>query len=453
MREGKSLDPKNDIAFKQIFGSEKNSRKMASEDVLREEVYELICTKREGRYWDFKEQYPDKKMDLLHDIICLSNEPTHEGNRYLVIGVKEKPFETYGVKEDAQKKQTEIVDMLKNAGFVYSIPDIEVISMALDKKNIHILKIKNEPTKRPFYLAKKPKTGKLNAGSIYTRNEDTNTPIDQTASLYDTEKMWRQRFAIDENPVRRTQKYLLDFNGWEHQPEETSNIKNRKNFIAEISDVIITKFPPAEPRTIEANVYENKTIWHYRKFPEFTIEKQGCGVEGEGGEAWVHAVPNAHGYTSIPLKIKYYSTVLYATELILFDGACSYVPRPSYERFSLTKAYNRDVFSAPFHYYICGSLDFNLLQFLSERELDENSNVPSRIRNLPILIFKDTSEKDLFLDTMRREWEAPEIEPYYKTKVGAPEHEIVSNQKEIDLRSLALSKMFLDKLKKWRLGR
>ena len=451
MREGKLLDPKNDIAFKKIFGAEKTSRKMDFEDVLREEVYELICTKREGRYWDFKAQYPDKNCDLLHDIICLSNEPTHEGNRYLIIGVQEKPFEICGVQEDAQKKQTDIVNILKNARFVYSTPDIEVISMALDKKNIHILKIKNAPTKRPFYLAEKNK--KLNAGSIYTRNEDTNTPIDKTATLYDTEKMWRQRFSIDENPMERIQTYLLDFDGWEHQHEDTAYIKNRKTFIVEIPDKNIAKFPPEDPRIIEANVYEHKAIWNYRKFPEFTIENQGGWINGENGEAWVHAVPAAYGYSSKTLTLKYYSTVLYSTELILFDEGKYSVPRPSYYRFFSTNDSNLDGFTAPFHYYICGSVDFNLLQFFAQRELDETSYVPSRIINLPILIFKDTREKELFLDTMRREWEAPEIDKYYQNKVGVPSHEIVSNQKEIDLRSLALSKMFLDKLKKWRLGR
>ena len=36
-------------------------------------VTDLISRKHEGDYWDFKETHHENKADLLHDIICLSN--------------------------------------------------------------------------------------------------------------------------------------------------------------------------------------------------------------------------------------------------------------------------------------------------------------------------------------------------------------------------------------------
>lgn len=41
----------------------------------KSEILELVLLKQEGSYWDFKREWysPDKKADLLHDIICMAN--------------------------------------------------------------------------------------------------------------------------------------------------------------------------------------------------------------------------------------------------------------------------------------------------------------------------------------------------------------------------------------------
>ena len=41
----------------------------------KSEILELVLLKKEGSYWDFKREWysPDKKADLLHDIICMAN--------------------------------------------------------------------------------------------------------------------------------------------------------------------------------------------------------------------------------------------------------------------------------------------------------------------------------------------------------------------------------------------
>ncbi len=40
---------------------------------MNTEICQLIAMKQEGSYWDFKKEWYNKKSDLLHDIICLSN--------------------------------------------------------------------------------------------------------------------------------------------------------------------------------------------------------------------------------------------------------------------------------------------------------------------------------------------------------------------------------------------
>ncbi len=42
-------------------------------DKLKAEIVNLIASKREGDYWDFKQKHHTNNSDLLHDIICMAN--------------------------------------------------------------------------------------------------------------------------------------------------------------------------------------------------------------------------------------------------------------------------------------------------------------------------------------------------------------------------------------------
>jgi hypothetical protein len=48
---------------------------------------ELIVSKREGEYWDYKAKPHNNKADLLHDLLCLANS-LHKGNRCLIFGAE-----------------------------------------------------------------------------------------------------------------------------------------------------------------------------------------------------------------------------------------------------------------------------------------------------------------------------------------------------------------------------
>jgi len=161
-------------------------------------IMDLISLKREGEYWDFKEKYHQNKAKFIHDILCLSNIPSRNDS-YLVFGVSDHG-EIKGVSNDeGRKTQAMIVDMLRNASFAGgNVPFITIETITLNSKEIDVLIIKNSDN-TPFYLEKKYKDGQtcIPAGTIYTRRQDTNTPIDSVASQQEVEYLWR----IEERPA------------------------------------------------------------------------------------------------------------------------------------------------------------------------------------------------------------------------------------------------------------
>ena len=55
---------------------------------LEDKIAELIFLKQEGEYWDFKKEWHSNNADLLHDIICMSNNLTTEDG-LIIIGIDE----------------------------------------------------------------------------------------------------------------------------------------------------------------------------------------------------------------------------------------------------------------------------------------------------------------------------------------------------------------------------
>lgn len=209
---------------------------------LARTVQSLIDLGKEGDYWDFKREFTTKAA-FIHDVLCLANESSYKGDRYLVFGVNNDRT-LAGIK--FKHTQANIIDILRNANFSSNtFPDVYLKDITLSGKEITILIIKDKPEDRPYYLEKSytstkqvgNKTVTVNAGAIYTRIRDSNTPKDATASRFEVEKMWRQRFGIDSTPLERITQYLLDFDGWMKREDDD----------------------------------EEGVFWHYESFPEFTI--------------------------------------------------------------------------------------------------------------------------------------------------------------------------------------
>lgn len=155
---------------------------------LNVEIVNMIRSRKEDYYYDFK-QIPHNNMeDLLHDILCLSNNIENR-DAYLILGVKDD-YSVVGVAYDW--KSNNIFDFLRTQQFAGDhIPEIEVKDLYY--KHMRIVAIKCKSSKYvPFYLTKRYKG--INENQIYTRLGDTNTPKNESASYSDIEKLWRIHF-------------------------------------------------------------------------------------------------------------------------------------------------------------------------------------------------------------------------------------------------------------------
>lgn len=193
---------------------------------LTKEIVALINRKREGGYWDFKQQWHENKAELLHDIICLANNLENR-DAYIIFGVKDETCEIVGVnKKDANRKNTaKIVDLLRNGKFFVGDirPMARVETITIGEKELDILIVENSHN-TPFRLEKdfpntdknsqKKKLKTVLAKNVYTRVQDTNTPINMTADPDKEEKLWRKRFHIDESVYDKLLYYLSKPDDW-----------------------------------------------------------------------------------------------------------------------------------------------------------------------------------------------------------------------------------------------
>lgn len=157
-------------------------------DALNKKIVQLIKSKKEDYYYDFKKIVDGYNYKLLHDILCLSNNLENK-EAYLIIGVADN-YEVVGI--DRKYESHNIFDFLKGKKFAGDhIPDIEILEMYYKYKKIVVIKC-NSSKHVPFYLLEDVE--KVKAYSIYTRLGDTNTPLNSTANYSQVEKLWRIHF-------------------------------------------------------------------------------------------------------------------------------------------------------------------------------------------------------------------------------------------------------------------
>ena len=333
-------------------------------DELQHIIEELISLKKEGVYWDFKQEHHKNTTDLVHDIICLANTQ-YDGDRYIIYGVNDN-FEIIGLSEGyGRRKQCDIIDTLRHGHFVNGIyPDILLEKINIQDCEIDILIIKNTKLK-PYYLVQDHKNGKDNSvrkGIIYTRVMDTNTPKDSMASFDQIEYMWKERFGLTETPSDRLKIYLHDFDGWEVRREQR----------------------------------------YFRQFPEFTIRPlegnycQRCETRewarGEIGYSY-----NSGNGTSI-FGFFYHSTLLKELCCVHFDGGKKYIVNPDWEA----------VGSGRIYFYLKDSVEYIYQLFLSrERNGDDSKQIccrSSEFKNFDIPVFSSKKELKSFLIDIKKEF-------------------------------------------------
>jgi len=312
---------------------------------IEDEILDLISLGREGDYWDFKELPHSNNSKLLHDILCLANSPSRR-TKYLIIGVAdpEEGCVIIGLLPDTpnRKKRNDYHDFIRDKNFAGDIrPSISLYTLIVEDKEIDVIAIDDTHFK-PYYLTKD--TNGVKAYHIYTRIGDTNTPINSSADLYYTEKLWQQRFGLDLSPIDRFET-LLD-------QEKMWNI-----------DV------------------GNREFSHHKQSPEFQI--RFCETN-KGWEPYSHYFPNKTSFFG-KLQLLYFSTVLFETGYCGLDDFRIPTVTPNIERVIIE---DKDWF---YYYFEMDSLEWkinNLLGLFWMRYLKQDS--------WPFLVFYSSEERKSF---------------------------------------------------------
>lgn len=319
-----------------------------NDNLLKEEILQLINSQREGDYWDFKVEPHENNASLLHDIICLANS-LHIGERYLIWGVTDPSVgcKVVGIPEKNRKSQIQIVDFLRTVQFagIYR-PEIELRSINIDDKEIDVLIIFDRPYK-PYFLSEDYRDrGKcVRANYIYSRVNDGNTPIDKSTDYIMIEKMWRQKFGLDNTPLERMKLFLNKPDDW-------------------IKDV------------------DNKRYAYCKYSPEYHIE---FSEMEKFYEPYSFFYPNEVSYIGRAL-FKYHTTILFELEYMCCDERRITLAVPQYEYLVLKNVCNW------YYYYELDSLQGFFLAFLTNSTFD----FVSRGGAAPFICFKNSEERKKF---------------------------------------------------------
>lgn len=290
-------------------------------------IKELINSKREDDYWNFKEQWHDNKADLLHDIICLANNRV-DRDAYLIFGVRDKTYEIIGIENDlSRKNQQKIIDFLKNISFVGGIrPSIEVKIIMIESHELDILIVKNSYDTPYFLLKDYSDKGKIvKKYFIYTRVKDTNTPKDSIADINQIEFLWKKRFHLTSSPIIQFFHMIENKNEWKERYDEKTQ----------------------------------STIYHNIYRPEFTIT---LNIEDDEGNEMFYCFEQTDCKVFYgELIVQYFGTQLYSRNLIELDGRRFVTVALENSFLKLDEEENYDY---TYKYLIKNSKEDKLIQFL-----------------------------------------------------------------------------------------
>lgn len=335
---------------------------------LLDEIKALINSKREGSYWDFKREPHENNASLLHDIISLSNSITHH-NRYLILGVEDpsKNCNILGLQggQANRKSQTQFIDFLRTKKFASGLrPEIELKTLIINQKEIDVLIIFHKPFK-PYYLSEdyRDREKIVKANFIYTRIQDTNTPIDKSADYPVVELMWREKFGLTIPPSERFKLLLLEYNNW------------------------------------ELNI-GNKNYGYYKPQPEFKLE---FGEAKDGHEPYELSFLNQEFHFG-DIKLMYHSTIMHEHEYIWLDGMRFFTSAPRTGSFKLKRG--------NIYYYYLNFMEIDgLLHYLFQKG---NTDCESRGIQLNFIYFTNLKPKSKFEEfVIMNETEFWNIEPSF----------------------------------------
>ncbi|MFD2719578.1 RNA-binding domain-containing protein [Hymenobacter monticola] len=311
-------------------------------------IRELIASKREGDYWDFKVKPHDNKADLLHDVLCLANS-LHQGDRFLIFGVEDHANGATTVGLDptkSRKTQADYLDFLAGQQFAGgNRPALKLVPLVLYGLEVEVLIIADRPVK-PYWLTEDYVEGKRRVRQhIYTRDGDRNTAMDKSADLVLVEKMWQQRFGMDVLPMERMRQLLHEPAGWEVD-------------------------------------FDSKSDAYHRSFPAYQVKLSATELFWE---AYNYSFPNRNAFLGTA-EFFYNATKLFELEYVKLDEMRLLLPSPAIKQVLLL---GREMW---YHYYNRSTPAGDFLAFLTAKR----PGMESRGSKAPFLVFRDQDEQQAF---------------------------------------------------------
>ncbi len=391
---------------------------------LDAEIFDLIHYGQEGSYWDFKREWYDlsseivevkckSKEDLLHDIICLANNPDL-CKAFIVIGVDNETREVVGIANDPNRRNTEqLIDFLRGKRFVGgTIPMVHVETMDLGEM-VDIIVI--ESTRHvPYALSED--VGRIRAGVVYSRDGATNTPLNKGADMRVMTLLWQHRFSLDAPPMERLLRNLVEREKWIATPEPGPE----RYYLEEAPEYTIE---------MDYSEYEDRR----NISPEFYFFTQT-----DSSSSYAHCVA------------KYYSTVLLRVNVAILDGGRLTTPVPEWGSLDTIGDSLKEGKEATYYgYFVKESPEWLMHVFLYDQRSGSGEIARSRLlRTVPV--FDDDNERKSFeqyvSDNGLLEQAAAEEDVYVPETVNEYARQVFIRQ----LKVTRAMKMLLDD---WRIGK
>ncbi len=191
-------------------------------------LWDNLSASVENDYIDFKREWYTKdklgEVDLVHDILCMSNSLSDSVDRYIVIGVEEDKFNGLKIMHDVSsdvncRQSANLIQTLRN--YMSVTPKIEIIREQTDNIFIDIIKITPSARDLPYVLNKECQAQKSDGKKvtvkkewIYSRNSDRNTPKDECCTKAELEELFARKHGEHLPILDRFSMYLDDIENW-----------------------------------------------------------------------------------------------------------------------------------------------------------------------------------------------------------------------------------------------
>jgi len=308
-------------------------------------IMDLIVSKQEGGYWDFKREWynndPKGKQDMLHDIICMANNIVGKDG-YIIIGVdEEQDFSVIGIGNDQNRRTTQnIMDFLRDKKFAGSFrPMVSVTTLNYCGVEFDVITVHSD-NNTPYYLSENFQG--VYSNNIYVRRQDTNTPLNKSADIPDVEVLWKKSFGIELSVKERFLLLLDQVDEW------------------------------------ELNIDNMRTSYH-RNFPEFTLQINHDD-DREGWEPQSPFYPDPKMYF-MSMNLMYHDTIIFESGIIGCDGCRLYVPYANEHTLEvglkddLSTISHTGLGGLHYYYYDLTKFSGKLFRVITKGRMDYNSRI------------------------------------------------------------------------------